>query len=81
MKKGDFRYGYTAFRRSGTPGYIAINRLLRNIGSDIAHLTLLHEMVHVKFRSSGNDEKEHKSIYFCGEIRRLVLAGAFDGII
>lgn len=57
------------------PYYIQINPVFKN-WNDTVCLTLLHEMVHVKFGVRDNENGHGPK--FKKEIRRLAQAGAFD---
>ena len=70
------RSGYTAIDPKGRTLFIAINDKLRPFG-DLAELVLIHEMVHVKYPLDRND---HGPV-FQKECRRLIKAGALDGIL
>ena len=70
---GKFKYGVTGFSDRGKPIYITLNKKIRNLGEDIVHITLLHEMVHASLPFRVKHGPKFKK-----EIRRLLLAGAFD---
>ena len=75
--KHEFRYAVTGISVCGRPMYIVLNEKLRAIGQDVSEMTLLHEMIHVKY---PKDKDNHGKV-FKKERRRLILAGAFDELI